>query len=80
MINRYGLYRDPTHGWIAGVASGLGQRFGVSTGVIRLVFVVFALLAHPMTALVVYALLALLMPARSYMIETAADRRRWRNY
>ena len=49
MINRYGLYRDPSRGWIAGVAAGLSERFGVSTGVIRLVFVLLALVAHPLT-------------------------------
>jgi phage shock protein PspC (stress-responsive transcriptional regulator) len=46
MIYRYGLFAIPPRGWIAGVAAGLGERFGVSTGVIRLVFVLLALDAH----------------------------------
>jgi phage shock protein PspC (stress-responsive transcriptional regulator) len=77
MINRYGLYRDPTKGWIAGVAAGLGERFGVSTGVIRLVFILFALVAHPLTAIVVYALLAFMMPSRPVR-EIYYSNRAWR--
>jgi phage shock protein C len=79
MINRYGLHRDPTKGWIAGVAAGLGERFGISTGVIRLVFVIFALVAHPLTALVVYAVLAFLMPSRPVR-DTYVSNRAWRSY
>jgi phage shock protein C len=77
MINRCGLYRDPTKGWIAGVAAGLGERLGVSTGVIRLVFVLFALVAHPLTALVVYAVLAFLMPPRP-ISDFYVSNRAWR--
>ena len=36
MIYRYGFYRDPARGWVAGVAAGLAERFGVSAGVLRL--------------------------------------------
>jgi phage shock protein C len=77
MIERYGLFRDPTRGWIAGVAAGLGERFGVSTGIIRLVFVLFAVTGTPILALITYAVLAFLMPARPLMID-ASYRRRWR--
>jgi phage shock protein C len=79
MINRYGLHRDPTKGWIAGVAAGLGERFGVSTGVIRLVFVIFALVAHPLTAIVVYAVLTFLMPSRPVR-DMYVSNRAWRSY
>jgi phage shock protein C len=79
MINRYSFYRDPTKGWIAGVAAGLGERFGVSTGVIRLVFVLFALVAHPLTAFVVYAVLAFLMPSRPVR-DAYVSSRAWRSY
>jgi phage shock protein C len=79
MNNRYGLYRDPNNGWIAGVAAGLGERFGVSVGVIRLVFVLFALVAHPLSALVVYALLAFLMPSRPVR-DLYVSSRAWRYY
>ena len=79
MINRYSLYRDPSKGWIAGVAAGLGERFGVSTGVIRLVFVLLALVAHPLTAFVVYAVLAFLMPLRPAR-DMYVSNRAWRSY
>jgi phage shock protein C len=77
MIYRYGLFRDPSRGWIAGVAAGLGERFGVSTGIIRLVFVLLALTGTPVLAGIVYAVLAVLIPARPLMID-ASYRRRWR--
>jgi phage shock protein C len=79
MNNRYSLYRDPTNGWIAGVAAGLGERFGVSAGVIRLVFVLFALVAHPLTALVLYVVLAFLMPSRPVR-DLYVSSRAWRYY
>jgi phage shock protein PspC (stress-responsive transcriptional regulator) len=77
MIYRYGLFRDPAQGWIAGVAAGLGERFGVSTGVIRLVFVLIALTGTPVLAAIVYAVLAVLVPAKPLMIDVSS-RRRWR--
>jgi phage shock protein PspC (stress-responsive transcriptional regulator) len=77
MIYRYGLFRDPARGWIAGVCAGLGERFGVVPGVIRLVFVLFALTGTPVLAAIVYAVLAVLVPARPLIID-AAYRRRWR--
>jgi phage shock protein C len=77
MMYRYGLYRDPSRGWIAGIAAGLGERFGVSTGIIRLVFVLFALTGTPVLAAIVYAVLAVLIPAKPLVID-ASYRRHWR--
>jgi phage shock protein C len=78
MIYRYGLYRDPARGWIAGVAAGLGERFGVSAGVIRLVFVLAAFMGTPVLAGIVYAVLAVLMPAKPLLIDAYPNRRGWR--
>lgn len=78
MIYRYGLYRDPARGWIAGVAAGLGERFGVSAGVIRIVFVLMALTGTPVLAGILYAVLAVLMPAKPLLIDTYPYRRGWR--
>jgi phage shock protein PspC (stress-responsive transcriptional regulator) len=79
MIYRYGLYRDPARGWVAGVAAGLGQRFGVSAGVIRLVFLLMAFMGTPVLAAVLYAVLAVLMPARPLIIDARPYRREyWR--
>jgi phage shock protein C len=33
------LYRDPRRGWLAGVCAGLGEYFGVSAGLIRLLVI-----------------------------------------
>ena len=79
MIYRYGLYRDPARGWLAGVAAGLGERFGVSAGVIRLVFLLMAFMGTPVLAGVLYAVLAVLMPARPLLIDARPYRREyWR--
>jgi phage shock protein C len=78
MIYRYGLYRDPTRGWIAGVSAGLAERFGVSAGVIRIVFVLMALTGTPVLAGILYAVLAVLMPAKPLLIDTYPYRRGWR--
>ena len=78
MIYRYGLFRDPARGWIAGVAAGLGARFGVSAGVIRLVFVLMAFMGTPVLAGVLYAVLAVMMPARPLLIDAYPYRRGYR--
>jgi phage shock protein PspC (stress-responsive transcriptional regulator) len=45
--------------WIAGDCSGLGRRFGLSSGVVRLICVVSCLLPGPqfLTYLILWALL-----------------------
>ena len=80
MIYRYGLFRDPARGWIAGVCAGLAERFGVSAGVIRLVFVLFALTGTPVLAGLVYAVLAVLVPVRPLIIDGSYRRRWYREY
>jgi phage shock protein C len=77
MIYRHGLYRDPSRSWIAGVAAGLGERFGVNAGVIRVVFVLFALTGTPILAAIAYAVLAVMLPSKPLVIE-AYPSRRWR--
>jgi phage shock protein PspC (stress-responsive transcriptional regulator) len=41
------LARPRDDRWIAGVCSGLARRFGISSGVMRLIFVVSCLLPGP---------------------------------
>ena len=57
MTRRLARPRDDR--WIAGVCSGLARRFGVSAGVVRLVFVLSCLLPGPqfIAYLVLWALL-----------------------
>ena len=53
------LTRPQDDKWIAGVCSGLANRFGVSTGLVRLLFVLFGLFGAGEIA---YIVLWLLMP------------------
>jgi phage shock protein PspC (stress-responsive transcriptional regulator) len=41
------LYRPRDDRWIAGVCAGLARRFGISSGMMRLIFVVSCLLPGP---------------------------------
>jgi phage shock protein PspC (stress-responsive transcriptional regulator) len=41
------LARPSDDRWIAGVCSGIGRRFGLSSGTVRLIFVVSCLLPGP---------------------------------
>jgi phage shock protein PspC (stress-responsive transcriptional regulator) len=47
--------------WIAGVCAGLAKRFGLSAGVVRLLFLLSCLLPGPQ--IVVYLVLWVLMPS-----------------
>ena len=53
------LVRPRDGKWIAGVCAGLANRFGVSTGLVRLAFVVFGLVGAGEIA---YIVLWILMP------------------
>lgn len=57
MTRRLARPRDDR--WIAGVCSGLGRRFGLSSGMVRLIFVVSCLLPGPqfLAYIVLWALL-----------------------
>jgi phage shock protein PspC (stress-responsive transcriptional regulator) len=55
------LTRPRDDRWIAGVCSGLGRRFGLSAGVVRLIFVLSCLLPGPQ--FVLYLILWALMPS-----------------
>jgi phage shock protein PspC (stress-responsive transcriptional regulator) len=46
---------------IAGVCAGLGRRFGLSSGVVRLIFVLSCLLPGPQ--ILIYLILWALMPS-----------------
>jgi phage shock protein PspC (stress-responsive transcriptional regulator) len=59
-VNRR-LYRPRDDRWIAGVCSGLARRFGISPGMMRLIFVVSCLLPGPQ--FVIYIVLWALMPS-----------------
>ena len=50
---------------IAGVCAGLGQRFGMSAGMVRLLFLLSLLL--PGTQVIIYLILWILMPSEEYV-------------
>jgi len=54
------LARPRDDRWIAGVCSGLARRFGMSPGVMRLIFVVSCLLPGPQ--FLIYLALWVLLP------------------
>jgi phage shock protein C len=45
-----GFYRDRENGWIFGVCAGIGDRYGVSVGVVRVVAVISLLIFFWLTA------------------------------
>lgn len=53
------LARPQDDKWVAGVCSGLARRFGLSTGLVRLLFVIFGLAGAGEIA---YLVLWILMP------------------
>ena len=54
------LYRPRNDRMIAGVCAGLGRRFGLSAGTVRLLFVLSCLLPGPQ--FVVYLVLWVMLP------------------
>ena len=58
MTRRLARPRDDR--WIAGVCSGLARRFGLSSGVVRLIFVVSCLLPGPQ--FLIYIVLWAMLP------------------
>lgn len=58
MTRRLARPRDDR--WIAGVCSGLARRFGLSSGMVRLIFVLSCLLPGPQ--FVIYLILWALLP------------------
>jgi phage shock protein PspC (stress-responsive transcriptional regulator) len=57
-VNRLTRPRDDR--WIAGVCAGLARRFGLSPGIVRLIFVVSCVLPGPQ--FLIYLVLWALMP------------------
>jgi phage shock protein C len=60
MMNSKRLYRSQRNQQIAGVCSGLAQYFGIDPTVVRLAFVLFALMGGP--GLVLYLIMWLVVP------------------
>lgn len=63
MVETKRLVRSRSNRQLAGVCGGLGEYFGIDPTVIRILFVLVALLGG--ASLLVYIVLALLMPDES---------------
>lgn len=57
-----GLVRDTEMGKVAGVCAGIGGYFGVKVKFVRLAFILAAIFFFFPTTLIIYGVLALLMP------------------
>jgi phage shock protein PspC (stress-responsive transcriptional regulator) len=55
------LVRPRDNRWIAGVCSGLGRRFGLAPGLVRLLFVLSCLLPGPQ--FIAYIVLWIIVPS-----------------
>ena len=60
MAPSHRLARPRDNRWIAGVCAGLARRFGMSAGMVRLLFLLSLLL--PGTQVVIYLALWIIMP------------------
>ncbi len=76
--SRYRLYRDPEHGYLAGVCAGIAQYFGIEPILVRLGFVV-GLLFFFFPAVIGYIVLAIaLKPRPPSLYASEAEESFWR--
>lgn len=62
------IYKESQGAMIAGVAKGLSERFGVSVQLIRVLFVIATIVSFG-TTILIYVLLALVMPVRKHNVN-----------
>ena len=74
----YGLYRSRS-GMILGVAKGLAISANLPVWLVRLIFILFALLTHLIPTLLVYVLLAILLRPEPVVEFTTAEEREFYN-
>jgi phage shock protein PspC (stress-responsive transcriptional regulator) len=64
------LVRPRDRRMIAGVCAGLARRFGLSTGLVRILFVLSVILPGPQV--IVYLALWIIMPNEDHRLASAA--------
>ncbi|HLG87890.1 MAG TPA: PspC domain-containing protein [Alphaproteobacteria bacterium] len=79
-MDDHSLYRDPANGRIAGVCAGLAEYFELGAGLVRILFVLLVFVTTPVLAILIYAILALMLPARPWRLDTGYRYRGWRRY
>lgn len=65
------LYRSQTDRWLLGVCGGLGEYFEIDPTLIRILFIVFALVFGG--GLLLYLILWIIIPMKPPEIETSED-------
>ncbi len=70
--SRHRLYRDPVHGLLAGVCTGIADYLGIERIVIRLAFVL-ALVFFIVPAGLAYILLAIALPKRPPALDRSDE-------
>ncbi len=65
------LYRSETNRWLLGICGGLGEYFDVDPTLIRVLFIVFALVFGG--GLLLYLILWIIIPMKPPEIETSED-------
>ena len=79
-MDDHALYRDPANGRIAGVCAGLAEYLELGAGLVRILFVLLVFVATPVLAILIYAILALVLPVRPWRLDAGYRYRRWRQY
>jgi phage shock protein PspC (stress-responsive transcriptional regulator) len=67
------LYRSRTDRVLAGVLGGFAEKWGVSSTLVRIVFVVLAILTSGVFAVILYVLAAAFIPEQQVAFGDAAD-------
>ena len=65
------LYRSETNRWLLGVCGGLGEYFDIDPTLIRVLFIVFALVFGG--GFLLYLILWIIIPMKPPEIETSED-------
>ena len=77
--DRWRIWRDPDHGWIAGVCAGIADHLGIAPGLVRAAAVV-GLIAFTVPTAVAYVALALgLKPKPPELFADPAQEAFWRD-
>ncbi|MDE2581699.1 MAG: envelope stress response membrane protein PspC [Rhodospirillales bacterium] len=72
------MWRDPAHGWLAGVCAGIADHLGVAPGLVRAATVV-GLIAFSVPTMVAYIALALVLkPKPPELFADPAQEAFWR--
>jgi len=68
------LYKSTTDKKIAGVCAGLAHYIGIDPTIVRVVFAVLSLCTSGFPGLLIYIVLALVLPEDNGMIDTQANK------